>query len=152
MPQSLAQVYIHLVYSTKNREPLLHDANTRAELYAYMATILRNEVDSPALIINGVDDHVHALIRLSRKFAIMKVVQESKGQTSKWLKRQPSMTDSFAWQTGYGAFSVSPSMEGEVSNYIRNQEHHHRRMTYQDEFRGLCRRHGIELDERYVWD
>jgi hypothetical protein len=117
-----------------------------------MATILRDEVDSPALLINGVEDHVHALVRLSRKHAVMKVVQEAKVATSKWLKLQPSVGDDFAWQTGYGAFSVSASLVDPVTAYIAAQAEHHRRMSYQDEFRELCRRHEVDLDERYAWD
>ena len=88
MPQSLAQIYVHMVFSTKNRKPWLRDEGLRDELFGYMATILRDNVDSPALIINGVDDHIHALVRLSRRFAMMKVVQEAKTETSKWLKRR----------------------------------------------------------------
>jgi REP element-mobilizing transposase RayT len=152
MPQSLAQVYIHLVYSTKDRRPWLRDEDVRKQMYAYMATILRDHVDSPALIINGVEDHVHALIRLSRKFAIMKVVQETKVETSKWLKRQPTVGNDFAWQLGYGAFSVSASVLAMTIKYIERQQEHHARMTFQDEFREICRRHGLGIDERYVWE
>ena len=152
MSQSLAQVYVHFVFSTKNRMPWLQDGGLRDQLYAYLATILRDNVDSPALIINGVDDHVHALVRLSRKFAIMEVIQEGKVETSKWLKRQAALDSGFAWQAGYGAFSVSASLLEEVKRYIENQREHHRRMSFQDEFRELCRRHGLELDERYAWD
>ena len=152
VPQSLAQIYVHIVFSTKDRKPWLRDDGIRAELYAYMATILRDRVDSPAIIINGVEDHVHSLIRLSRKFPVMKILQESKGETSKWLKRQPAVAGDFAWQAGYGAFSVSASMLEDVKRYIQNQQEHHKRMSFQDEFRELCRRHGLELDERYAWD
>jgi len=154
MPQSIAKVAIHFVFSTKMRKPWLRGSNLRDELYAYMATILRNNVDSPAIIINGVEDHVHALCLLSRKFAIMKVIQEAKTETSKWLKKQSNEISDFTWQAGYGAFSVSESNISQVKEYIQNQEEHHRRMTYQDEFRELCKRHGIELDEdeKYAWD
>ena len=152
MPQSLAQIYVHIVFSTKNRKPWLCGGSLGDELYAYMATILRDNVDSPALIINGVEDHIHALVRLSRRFPVMKVVQEGKTETSKWLKRRCSAGDDFAWQAGYGAFSVSASLVEEVTKYIRNQQQHHRRMSFQDEFRELCRRHGLELDEQYAWD
>jgi len=152
MPQSLAQIYVHIVYSTKSRKPWLRDEGLRDELYAYMATILHKNVDSPALIINGVEDHLHALVRLSRRFAVMKVVQDRKAETSKWLKRRCSAGDDFAWQAGYGAFSVSASLVEEVKRYIRNQADRHQRMTFQDEFRELCRRHELELDERYAWD
>ena len=117
-----------------------------------MATILRDNVESPALIINGVEDHIHALIRLSRRFAVMKVVQEAKTETSKWLKRQLPAGKDFAWQAGYGAFSVSSSWVKDVKAYIRNQQQHHQRMSFQDEFREPCRRHGLELGEQYVWD
>jgi REP element-mobilizing transposase RayT len=152
MPQSLAQIYVHIVFSTKDRKPQLGDVALRGELYAYMATILRDNVDSPALIINGVEDHVHALVRLSRKFPVMQVVQESKVETSKWLKRQPTVGNDFAWQAGYGAFSVSPSLMEKTKEYIQNQQEHHQRMSFKDEFRELCRRHGLEVDERYAWD
>ncbi len=152
MSQSLAQIYIHLVFSTKNRTPWLRDEDLRTQLYAYLATILRDNVDSPALIINGMEDHLHALIRLTRRFAVMKVVQEAKTETSKWLKRQLPGGGDFAWQAGYGAFSVSASLVQDVKKYIQNQQQHHERMSFQDELRELCRRHGLELDERYVWD
>ena len=152
MPQSLAKVVVHLVFSTKDRTPWLQSQELRRELFAYMATILRNNVDSPAILINGVEDHVHVLGLLSRKFAIMDVVQEAKTETSKWLKKQSPALSTFAWQAGYGIFSVSESNIPAVKSYIENQEDHHRRMSFQDEFRELCKRHGIEWDERYVWD
>ena len=152
MPQSLAKVVVHLVFSTKNRTPWLQGQELRQEFFAYMATILRNNVDSPAILINGVEDHVHVLGLLSRKFAIMDVVQEAKTETSKWLKKQSPALSTFAWQAGYGIFSVSESNIPAVKSYIENQEDHHRRMSFQDEFRELCKRHGIEWNERYVWD
>lgn len=151
MPQSIAKVAVHIVFSTKERRPLLRPPELREELYAYMATILRNNVDSPAILISGIDDHVHALVLLSRKFAIMKVLEEMKTETSKWLKTQAPQLARFSWQHGYGAFSVSESNIEQVKRYIAGQEEHHRRMTFQDEFRALCKRHGIEIDERYAW-
>ena len=152
MSQSVAKVALHLVFSTKHRTPWLKSAELRDELYAYMATILRDNVDSPAIIIGGVEDHVHILCLLSRKFAIMKLIEEAKTETSKWLKKQSPDLSNFAWQGGYGAFSVSESNIPQVKTYIANQEQHHKRTTFQDEFRELCIRHGIELDERYAWD
>ena len=152
MPQSIARVALHLVFSTKHRKPWLKSPELRRELYAYMAVILRNNVDSPAIIINGTDDHVHILCLLSRKFAIMKVIEEAKTETSKWLKKQAVELRGFAWQGGYGAFGVSESIIPQVKQYIADQEEHHRRMSFQDEFRELCKRHGIRLDERYAWD
>jgi REP element-mobilizing transposase RayT len=152
MSQSLAQLYVHLVFSTKHRTPWLRQEHVRKELHAYMATILHDKVDSSAVIINSVEDHLHALIRLSRQFAVMKVVQDAKTETSKWLKHQLPAGRDFAWQAGYGAFSVSASLVDDVTRYIRNQPEHHQRMSFQDEFRELCRRHELEWDERYVWD
>lgn len=152
MPQSLAKVTVHIVYSTKNREPWLRDPDFRTELYAYNATVLKNDVDSPTILINGIEDHIHILCQLSRKFPIMNVIKASKTETSKWIKKKDPDMKQFQWQSGYGIFSVSESNVGQVKQYIANQEEHHKMMTFQDEFREICRRHGIEIDERYVWD
>jgi putative transposase len=147
MPQSLANVLVHLVFSTKHRTPWLKDAALREQLYAVIGQALK-DVDCHPIKIGGVADHVHIFFALSRKVAIMKVVEEVKTESTKWLKKHaPSLSD-FHWQAGYGAFSVS----AEVITYIERQEEHHRKLSYQDEFRELCRRHGIEIDERYVWD
>ena len=151
MPQSLAKVLIHMVWSTKHRTPWLKDQEVRKDLYAYMATVLRN-MDSPALIINGVDDHVHVLCLLSRKFTMAQLFEAVKADSSKWIKSQGEAYHDFYWQGGYGVFSVSESNRDEVIKYIADQERHHQKMTYQEEFRKLCERHGIEIDERYVWD
>ena len=152
MPQSLSKVLVHIVYSTKGRRPWLKDEGIRKELFAYKATVLRDNVDTPALIINGVEDHVHMLCLLSRKFAIKSVIEEAKTETSKWLKKQSAELSNFAWQGGYGIFSVSESNCEQVRRYIQEQERHHMVMSFKDEFRLLCKRHGIEIDERYVWD
>jgi len=152
MSQSLAKVVVHIVYSTKHRQPWLHDPAVRSELYAYNATVLKQDVDSPAILINGVEDHIHILCLLSRKFAIMDVIKESKTETFKWLKKRAAPLRDFQWQAGYGIFSVSESNVEQVKRYIANQEEHHKRISFQDEFRELCKRHGIEIDERYVWD
>ena len=117
-----------------------------------MATVLSENVDSPAILINGIEDHVHILCCLSRKFAIKNVVEKAKTETTKWIKRKSPMRRDFHWQNGYGVLSVSESKVAEVKRYIERQEMHHRRMTFQDEFREICRRHGLEPDERYVWD
>jgi putative transposase len=152
MSQSLARVVIHIVFSTKERRAWLKDRGLCDRLYAYMATVLRNEVDSPAIIINGYEDHVHVMCQLSRKFSIADVIKAAKTETSKWLKKQSLATRGFTWQAGYGAFSVSESKVPEVKRYIAGQIEHHQRMSYQDEFRKLCERHGFTLDERYAWD
>ena len=152
MSQSLAKVIVHIVYSTKHRQPWLHDPILRAELYAYNATILKEDADSPAILINGMEDHIHILCLLSRKFPIMDVIKKSKTETSKWFKKQAATLSDFQWQAGYGIFSVSESNAEQVKRYIANQAEHHKRISFQDEFRELCRRHGLDIDERYVWD
>ena len=101
MPQSLAKVIVHIVYSTKHRQPWLHDPTLRSELHAYSTTILEEEVDSPAISINSVEDHIHILCLLSRKFAIMDVIKKSKTETSKWIKKQGTARSDFHWQAGY---------------------------------------------------
>ena len=145
MPQSLAKVIVHIVYSTKHRQPWLHDPILRSELYAYIATILKEEVDSPAILINGVEDHLHILCLLSRKFAIMDAIKRAKTETSKWTKKRGRAHADFQWQAGYGIFSVSPSNVDRVKRYIANQEEHHKRLSFQDEFREICKRHGIGI-------
>ncbi len=151
MPQSLAQVVIHLVFSTKLRTPWLKDAAIRSELCAYMATVLKN-MDCPPVLINGVEDHVHVLTNLSRTISIAEVVEKTKTSTSAWIKRKGASYGSFYWQAGYGVFSVSESKVDDVRAYVANQEEHHRKLSFQDEYLALCRKHGLEVDERYVWD
>ena len=150
MSQSLVKNLVHLVYSTKHRKPWIPD-EIRDGLYAYQAGILKHW-NSPALVIGGVADHVHVLFSLSKNHVLMKIVEEVKKGSSKWMKTHGPQNKDFHWQTGYAAFSVSPSNVVEVQRYIENQEEYHRRMTFQDELRTLFGRHGIEFDERYVWD
>ena len=150
MPQSLVKNLVHLVYSTKRRQRWLTD-RVRDSLFAYQAGIF-NQWESPALVIGGVEDHVHALFSLSKNHALKKIVEEVKKGSSKWMKTQSAMSKAFCWQKGYAAFSVSESNAMEVRIYIENQREHHRKMTFQDELRALFARHGVEFDERYVWD
>ena len=150
MSQSLVKNLIHLVYSTKHREPLIPDEH-RDALYAYQAGIFR-KWDSPALIIGGVSNHVHALFALSKNHALKTIVEEVKKGSSKWMKREGPRVADFHWQAGYGAFSVSRSNEEAVTRYIKNQPEHHRKVSFQDELRALFMKHEIKFDERYVWD
>jgi putative transposase len=150
MPQSLSSVFIHLVFSTKNREPWIH-SSIETDLHAYGATILQN-AGCGALLINGMADHLHVLFNLSRTKTIAGVVEELKTSTSKWIKTQGPKFHGFHWQTGYAAFSVSQSNIEQVLEYIRLQKDHHAQRSFQDECRGLFRKHGIVFDERYVWD
>ena len=152
MPQSLAKVIVHIVYSTKSREPWLEDKTIRTELFAYNASILSSSMDCPVILIDGVEDHIHILCLLSRKFSIMDVIKKSKTETSKWLKRKGPELRNFQWQAGYGIFSVSESKMKQARRYIANQEEHHKRFSFKDELRELCQRYGVSIDERYVWD
>ena len=151
MPQSLANVLLHIVFSTKNCVPFLQDPTIRENLNAYMVGAL-NAIECPSLITRTVEDHLHCLCQLSRTISIAKLVEEMKVESSSWVKKQAQSLQNFHWQSGYGAFSVSQSNVGQVKLYIANQEEHHRKMTFQDELRLLLNRHEIEFDERYVWD
>jgi putative transposase len=150
MPQSLSSILIHLVFSTKNREPCL-TSDIDAELYPYMATILK-AMKSPALIINGTSDHVHTLLSLSRVVTIADLVEEVKTESSKWIKTKGKQFRNFHWQSGYGAFSIGQSQVPTLKRYIRRQKEHHRRVTFQDEYRKFLTAYAVEYDERYVWD
>ncbi len=150
MSQSLVKNLIHLVFSTKHRNPWLVP-EIHHELYAYQSGIFK-QWDSPALVIGGVEDHVHVLVSLSKNHAIKKIVEEVKKGSSKWLKTKGKRFAGFYWQAGYAGFSVSQSNIEKVETYIRNQAEHHKRMAFQDEVRKLLRSHEIEFDERYVWD
>jgi REP element-mobilizing transposase RayT len=150
MAQSLAKNLIHLIFSTKNREPFL-TPSIRPALFAYQAAILR-EWESPAIVIGGDSDHVHALFVLSKNLALCKVIEEVKKGSSKWLKTQDDAFASFYWQSGYGAFSVSQSNVAKVRRYIEGQVEHHRTVSFQDEFRLFLKRYAIEYNELYVWD
>ena len=151
MPQSLARVVLHVVFSTKNREPFLKDDDVRKRLHAYMAGVLQR-IGCEPILIGGVEDHVHVLCNLSRTVTIAELVEEAKKSPSKWVKEQGPQYREFFWQTGYGSFSVSQSNVEQVRAYIATQEEHHRKVSFQDEFRALCRKHGVEIDERYAWD
>jgi putative transposase len=151
MSQSLVKNMIHLVYSTKHRKPWIPE-DVRQRLWAYQAGIFK-EWESPALIIGGVEDHVHALFSLSKNYPLKKIVEEVKKGSSKRMKTSDGAGNvEFTWQAGYAGFSVSQSNVPEVTRYIENQAEHHRRKSFQDELRALFQRHGIEFDERYVWD
>jgi REP element-mobilizing transposase RayT len=149
MPQSLAQIYVHLVFSTKDRAGLI-PAEIKPRLHAYLAGTL-TAIDCPAVQVGGMPDHVHILFRLSRTVTVSDVVKNAKVESSKWMKDECGAGD-FAWQAGYGAFSVSASNVDEVVRYIQNQEAHHQGKSFQDEFRRLVELYRVEYNEAYVWD
>ena len=150
MPQSLSSILIHLVFSTKNREPFITRV-IESELHPYMASIFRN-LKSPSLIIDGTMDHVHILFSLARSIATADVVEEVKTGSSKWIKTKGREFRNFHWQRGYGAFSIGQSNVAALKSYIRNQKRHHRRITFQDEYRKFLKAYATEFDEEYIWD
>ncbi len=150
MPQSLARLYVHLIFSTKHRERLITDG-VRQSLHAYMATVLQN-FGCPPVLINSVEDHIHILFELGRTVAVSQAVEEVIITSSKWVKTQGAEGAAVAWQSGYGAFSVSESVVPTVRDYIASQREHHRTKSFQEEYRAFLDKHGVAFDERYVWD
>jgi putative transposase len=149
MPQSLSNLLIHLIFSTKDRYPFLAQNDMLLRTHAYLGGILR-ESDCPSLTIGGTADHVHAFFRLSRTQQMAKVVETLKSRSSRWLKSEG--VGNFAWQRGYGCFSVGKSQAASLVRYIQTQADHHRRVSFQEEFREFLRRYEIAFDERYLWD
>ena len=149
MPQSLSIVYIHLVFSTKERRPFLRDPWLRASVHGYLGEISKR-LDCPPIEVGGVEDHIHLLARFGRTITQAEWIKELKRISNEWLKEQ-GIPD-FRWQGGYADFSVSQSNLEDVKAYILRQEEHHRKTSFQDELRALLRRHQMEWDERYIWD
>lgn len=150
MSQSLVKNLIHLTFSTKGRALLIKN-DVRQELHKYIKGVFR-EWECPAIAVNSVEDHLHALFCLSKNLALKKIAEEVKRSSSRWIKSKGRTYRTFYWQAGYGAFSISQSAVPTVVRYIENQREHHRRRSFQDEFRELCRRYEMEIDERYCWD
>ena len=150
MAQSLASIFVHLVFSTKNRAPLIRP-DIEGQLHAYLATIF-HECQCPALKVGGMPDHVHALFSLHRTKTLADIVEEVKKCSSKWIKTKGDDYRDFQWQAGYGAFSVSESAITSVREYIANQRTHHQDRDFQNELRVMLTKHKIEFDERYLWD
>jgi REP element-mobilizing transposase RayT len=149
MPQSLARLLVHLVFSTKNRVPFLQTSELRSEAHAYLTSTLRG-LDCEPVQVGGVADHVHLLFGLSRTISLAELVKDLKTSSTKAV-RDKGHRD-YSWQTGYGAFSVSESNKSAVIAYIVDQETHHRKMTFQEEIRALLKKHSMRFDERYIWD
>ena len=151
MPQSLSRILVHVVFSTKDRRPYLRNKVLSEELHRYLGGIARRQ-DCPPVVGGGVEDHIHLLCTLSRTRDVATLVKELKRGSSAWLKSQSGPLEDFAWQGGYGAFSVGSEQAEIVRRYIVGQEEHHHRDSFQDEFRRLLERHGVAFDERHVWD
>jgi len=151
MSQSLSKILLHTVFSTKERRPFLRDAELRAELHNYLGGILSN-LECQPLLIGGVEDHVHLLFTLSRSQTVAETVKEVKRSSSVWIKAKTDTLGDFAWQNGYGAFSIGLSQLAAAKRYVANQERHHKRIGFQEEYRTFLDRYQVAYDERYVWD
>ena len=150
MSQSLVKLATHITFSTKYRQHLI-DADIEDELHNYLGGVC-NAMDCQVIKAGGYTDHVHILCFLSKKVALMDLLEEVKKRSSKWIKSKGDKYKNFYWQNGYGAFSVNPSELDVVIRYIANQHEHHKKRTFQDEFRAFLKKYNVEYDERYVWD
>src|ERR1039458_970531 len=149
MPQSLAKILVHTVFSTKDRRPFLRDTALRQELHHYLGGILKN-LECQPFVVGGVEDHVHLLASLSRTCAAAEMVKEVKRGSSLWTKERDAGMWDFGWQNGYGMFSIGSSQIEDVRRYIAEQEQHHRKVSFQDEFRLLLKRYELRSEERRV--
>jgi REP element-mobilizing transposase RayT len=150
MGQSLVKNYIHIVFSTKHHEPLIQ-LPYADELHSYLGGICKN-LECQPIKIGGYTDHVHILCLLSKKITLIKLLEELKSHSSKWIKTKGALLEKFYWQDGYGAFSINPTEVDKVIDYIANQDEHHRKKTFQDEYRAFLKKYQVEYDEKYVWD
>ena len=150
MPQSLANILIHIVFSTKNRTPLIRP-EIEPELHPYMVSIC-HACHCPAHAIGGTEDHIHLVCSLGRTVPVATLLEEIKKSTSKWMKTKGEQYGQFSWQAGYGAFSIGRSQLDAVKKYIAGQREHHRQRTFQEEFREFLAKYQVPYDERYVWD
>jgi len=150
MGQSLVKQYTHIIFSTKNQEPLIIDS-IEEELYKYIGGICKN-LDCKPVIVGGYKDHVHILCLLSKKIALMKLLETVKTNSSKWVKTLDDCLSNFYWQNGYGAFSVDPRRMEKAKAYIQNQREHHRVKTFKEEYLVILKEYNMEYNERYVWD
>ena len=151
MPRALSAVYLHAVFSTKDRRRFLQDPMLRSRMHAYLGEVSRR-LGCPSIIAGGTEDHIHQLIRLNRTISQADWIKEIKRASSLWIKRCDPRLRNFAWQAGYGFFSVSAANLDALRRYIATQDDYHRKMSFQDEFRVMLKDHGLEWDERYVWD
>ncbi len=149
MAQSLSKLFVHIIYHIKSPSVIIRQAEKK-ELYAYIGSIIKDNESIP-IIINGVEDHVHILCVMSKNIALAKLVEEIKKQSSRWIKTKDSYYNHFAWQGGYGGFSVSPSLHDKTKRYIENQEEHHKKMSFKEEYLLFLKEYGIDYDERYIW-
>jgi putative transposase len=150
MSQSLSQVYVHIVFSTKERYPFIQP-DVETELFAYIGDTI-NRLDGVPHLINGTADHVHLLSSLPRTIALSKYIEDIKRNSSRWLKTKNGMYQKFGWQNGYGAFSVSSSQKDAVISYIAGQKEHHCAVSFKEEYLSFLKKYNVKYDEQYLWD
>ncbi len=150
MPQSLSKVYVHIIFSTKNRNNLIDD-NIKTPLFEYLGGVCKGVQCNPVQV-GGYKNHIHILCLLSKKITQIKLLEELKKQSSKWIKTKGTKYHNFYWQDGYGIFSVNPSEVDVVVDYIKNQAEHHRKKSFEDELRAFLKKYKVDYDERYLWD
>ena len=150
MAQSLSKILIHLVFSAKNRERWIKE-DIQSELHAYLAGACRS-FGCEAYRVGGTEDHVHIACTLPRTLTVSKLMEEIKKSSSAWFKDQRPKMYGFAWQAGYGAFSLGQSQLPKLIEYIANQQNHHRNRTFKEELRDFLKRYGVDYDEQYLWD
>ena len=148
MPSTHTSLYFHLVFSTKNRLPLI-TGEWKEKMHAYLGGIVRNQ-KGVALAVGGVENHVHLLVSLNATHCLSDFMRELKASSSGWIHREIGLKN-FAWQVGYGAFTVSPNNLERVKNYVLHQEEHHKKQTFEKEYVGLLKASGVEYDEKYLW-
>jgi len=149
MANTYTSLHYHVVFSTKNRERLIAQ-EIEGRVWAYIGGIARKHRMN-ALQVGGIEDHIHALVTAPAVLSPSEIAQYLKGDSSKWIHTEFPRVGHFAWQDGYGAFTVSRSNIPSVIAYIKNQREHHRKKSFQEEYRELLEKHGIEYDERYIW-
>jgi REP-associated tyrosine transposase len=150
MLQSHSKVILHIIFSTKDRESWL-DSYVRPRMHAYLATISR-DMGTEFVHVGAIADLIHIVTTLPRTLSQAQLIEQIKKTSSKWIKTLDARYRGFYWQRGFGAFSASPNQLEAVLNYVQAQQEHHRTRTFQEEYRQLLRKHGVEFDERYVWD
>ena len=150
MAQSLSNVLVHFIFSTKDRFAFLKDSETRGRMHAYLARVFTGE-DCPAIEVGGTTDHVHVLCSLSRSHSMSEVIRKAKANSSGWAKSLGGMLSKFSWQSGYGAFSIHPSQVAQIKDYIRNQHEHHRIRSFQEEYLDFLREYQVPYDEKFIW-
>ena len=150
MSQSLSKLYVHIVFHIKTNSPKIRK-NDRKELYAYIGAIIKDNQSIP-IIINGIEDHIHILTVMSKNIALAKFIEEIKRHSSRWIKTKGTYYSHFAWQGGYGGFSVSQSLHDKTKHYIENQEEHHKKLSFKEEYLLFLKEYNIDYNENFLWN